>query len=820
MSTLVASLIGRLTLDDQFSGGLKTAENNASSFSSNVKRSIGIAATGMAAFGAATSAASGVAINAAIKFEDAFANVRKTVDATDEQLAELQKQIREMAVASDNPLSSLDNAALTLTDIAAQAGQLGVPIEMIGEFSQVIGELTVAAESLGADAASDLARFANNAKVPFEQFRDVGDTIVNLGNNLPTTEREILGFATKMASGLSLIGIGHKDILGFSAALSSVGVTAELGSTNFNKFALDIASAVSKGGEDLDAFAKIAGKSAIDFKNLFEKDAKGALVLFLEELGKLDQGDQLAALESIGANSSEMVRTLLSLANAGDILTDSLTFANDATGALAVEAAAKAATTQGAINRLKNTLNELALTVGEILLPPFAKAVSAFTDIINKVRSINPELFATIVKVTALAGSFGLVIGIGIKLMPLLAMFGTFLTGPIGIGLAIAAGAAYAFSKNLFGVQDATSRVLDKIKNMLKPLRTFIDYFAAFGKERGIQTMLTHLFLAVKDSQTSIEWLFRQFGLGEGISKRLADTINTLGINFLRVFEAFKNDGIKGAISEAFAILKESALSAIDGLVQLGMDFVSMGLDWMNNLITGVDQSDVAPNLINRIADAIVSGIQWIFSDGIPLLTNAVQSFIPVFTGWVDKAKTDILPKLMDFATNVFQFLVNDVAVPIAAAAIRIGITLVSSLADWMQTSGIPLLTEFFKTTWEWFKDVAPIVFEKAVTFGVQIVNSLTAWILNTGIPLLTEFFKTIWEWFKSDVAPVVFEKAKELAIQIVEGIKTWWNEEGKDLLSTFLQNAWTFLKDDVAPKALEAAKDIGTQIIDSIVSQ
>jgi len=125
-------------------------------------------------------AVGGTSLKTAIDFESAFAGVRKTVDATEEEFAALEKGIRDMA--KEIPQSATDIAA-----IAEAAGQLGIQTEHILTFTRTMADLGVTTNLAGEEAATTLARLANITQMNQRDFDRLGSTIVALGNNLATT---------------------------------------------------------------------------------------------------------------------------------------------------------------------------------------------------------------------------------------------------------------------------------------------------------------------------------------------------------------------------------------------------------------------------------------------------------------------------------------------------------------------------------------------------------------------------------------------------------------------------------------------------------
>src|SRR5699024_8069405 len=216
------------------------------------------ASLAFAALSAASAVAIGGVVAQAASFEDAFAGVRKTVDATGDQFDALAKGIRDMS--KELPMPSEEIAG-----IAEVAGQLGIKTEDIMQFTRVMADLGVATNMSSEEAATSLARFANITGMAMDDVDRLGSTIVHLGNNLATTESEIVNMGLRLAGAGNQIGLTEDQILSFAGALSSVGISAEAGGTAFSRVMLEMNTAVINGGKELEKFADIAGASTGDF---------------------------------------------------------------------------------------------------------------------------------------------------------------------------------------------------------------------------------------------------------------------------------------------------------------------------------------------------------------------------------------------------------------------------------------------------------------------------------------------------------------------------------------------------------------------------
>ena len=210
-------------------------------------------------------------------YESAFAGVRKTTDATEAEYQKLSKGIRQMS-------KEMPASAVSIAQVAEAAGQLGIKKEDILKFSKTMVDLGVATNLTATEAATSLARFSNIMGTSANDVDRLGSTIVHLGNNTATTEREIVEMGLRLAGAGKQVGLTEAQVLGLAAAMSSVGIEAEMGGSAMSKLLVQMKLATTQGGEALDNFAKASGVSASQFKQAFEKDATSALLMFLKGL--------------------------------------------------------------------------------------------------------------------------------------------------------------------------------------------------------------------------------------------------------------------------------------------------------------------------------------------------------------------------------------------------------------------------------------------------------------------------------------------------------------------------------------------------------
>jgi len=529
-------------LQDKASKGFDKASTHAERMSKKMssvgkKLSIGVTAP-IVALGAAS-------VKAASDFESAFAGVIKTVDASDAELAKLRQTIRDMATDASNPLAGLENAHETLAGIMELGGQLGVPVASLKEFTQVIGELGLATNLTTEEAATMLAQFANITNMPFSDLDRLGSTIVDLGNNMATTERDIVQFGQRLAGIGSTVGMSEDQILALGAAMASMGIRAEAGGTAMTQTLTKMISAVGKGGAELDKFAKVAGVSSKQFAAAWNQDAAGALQMFLEGLSKLDQAAQTRALEALGLDGVRVADAMRRLSGNTELVAKAFNIANGAwqeNNALSKEAQQRLQTTQAQWNVFKNTINDLAISFGNILLPavndilkfvqPLVRAFANLPEPVKKVIVIVGLLAAAIgpvmLIVSGLIGAFGALQAGVLALAAALGVIGA------PILLTVAAGVALGFAiKKLIdhfgGVKNIIGSVVGKLKDLW-------GAFTGGAKQamEGFKTLVQYL------QQEGLKGLVNIFkSIIEGIVKGLVDFVK-------KAFDKITNEVKKG----------------------------------------------------------------------------------------------------------------------------------------------------------------------------------------------------------------------------------------------------------------------------------
>ena len=348
-----------------------------------ITKPIQYAATAALGLGAASAVA-------AVQFEDNFANVKKTVDGTPEQLEDIRQKIIQMSTTGVNGHSAIPQTTAELNELAAAGGQLGITTDNIVDFTEVMAQMGSATNLAGEEGAATLARFQNVMGVGQNEIRNIGSAIVDLGNHSATTESEIASMALRMGKYGSSVRMSAADVLGYSAALSSLGIEAQMGGSAIGRTWLSIEKAVANGGEGLKAFAKYSGKSAKEFKEQWNTDSSGAFNGLLKGLQSAE--NLTVALDDLGINNTQDIQAMMALVNGYDLVTESVNRSNTAykeNTALQEEFDAKAETTASKLSVAKNNVVEIARSFGDLMLPTIVDVSNGVSQYTQKIASMD-----------------------------------------------------------------------------------------------------------------------------------------------------------------------------------------------------------------------------------------------------------------------------------------------------------------------------------------------------------------------------------------------------------------------------------------------
>lgn len=695
------SLIFDTKIDSKgFTQGLNKLKSGAKSGGLGVAKSLAGALAGLGlAITTTVVAGAKKVMDASISFESAFAGVKKTVDATEEEFSNLRNSILEMSktlkVVKPDELAA----------VMEVAGQLGIETKNLEKFTETVVKMGTATNLSTEDAAVAMARLANITGTSQENFDRLGSTIVSLGNNFATTESEITEMALRLAGTGSLVKMSESDILAFSAAMSSVGINAEAGGSSMSRVWSKINTEVLSSGKHLEGFASLAGMSASEFSQAWQSAPAQAMTKVVEGLDRVKQsgGDVNATLKELGISSVVEIDTLARLSGAHTELAKAVGLAGEAWAkntALNNEFNARLQTSAVIIDGLKNRVTVLAIQMGDALKPAFHEALVEVDGFMAKLE----EGFSS-GGFTGFASALGEIIPEAIssfteKLPDIMALGVSFIDA-LGQGLEANAGNIGA------NVGQATDTLLTGVLNSAP------NWFGA-----GLE-LITGFINGIAENAPSLvpNVLTSIIGIADKIIEGLPAFIDA-GLNLLKGLAQGIADGLPTFIENAPRIINEF-FSALYGKIP---DFLKAGLEIIITLGKGLIQA--IPTLIANIP-AIIMAIVNVFT-GFNFVALGKSLILKIGSGM-----RSLLSTIVGIAKSIGQGIINAIK-SFFGEGVSTGHLFISKVAN-----GIRNAIGFIRSGVESVMQAAFSVLRSAVgrviSIGGDIVRGIASGIRNAG---------------------------------------------------------------------------------------
>lgn len=593
-------------------------------------------------------AAGTAASKAAIDFESAFAGVAKTVDATDEQLAELSDGIRDMA--KEIPATTTEISA-----VAEAAGQLGIATEDVLDFTRVMIDLGNSTNLSAEEAASSLAKFANITGMAADDYDRLGSTIVALGNNFATTEADIVNMSTRLAGAGTTAGLTETDILALATAMSSVGIEAEAGGSAMSQTMNTIEKAVATGSDKVQEFARIAGMSADEFAQTWNDKPIDAITAFVKGLGQLDEQGESATLvlDELGLSGLRQSDMLKRLASASDLLTDAVGMSSRAweeNSALSEEAGKRYETMASRIQVAKNNLYDVGITIGNILMPYIEQAVTKIQSLADKFAGLSEKQQAAIVKFGGFAAAIG----------PVLMVFGKIATGVGSVvsvvgKLSTAIGAASAGGTALSGVLTALTGPIGIVVAAVTALAA--GFVALFKSDEDFRASVTAGWESLKEFFSG---LWDQLSEIFSAATELIKTIVSGMLESIQAFWEKHGEAISTFVSVTWEVIRtviETVLTLISGIIKT-ITAIIQG-DWEGAWNTVKSTAETIWNNIKSSIESIITQVKDTIHNKLEDIKQKWSSAWEAMKSKLEEAKSAISNKAQEIASSLQNALGN-----------------------------------------------------------------------------------------------------------------------------------------------------------------
>ena len=328
---------------------------------------------GVAAVGTGLVMAGRKAVNAFAEMDAEMANVRKFTGLADDEVKELNEDFKKM----DTRTSRED-----LNKLAEEAGRLGKSSkEDVLGFVKAADQINVALDELGDGATLTLSKltniFGDEARLGTEKsLLAVGSVINDLSQNCTASAGYLAEFGKRMAGVGAQAGMTIPQIMAFAAVLDSQGQACEMSATALSQLIMNLFKEPSK-------IAKATGMDLDELNKALKRSTNEGLLMLLQKLKELGNMDVLAPVfKNMGENGARASQVLATLAGNVEMVkwqqeqaTQSFEDATSVTNEFNVQNS----TVEAELDKAKKRVTELAIELGEKLMPVMKHVISTTT---------------------------------------------------------------------------------------------------------------------------------------------------------------------------------------------------------------------------------------------------------------------------------------------------------------------------------------------------------------------------------------------------------------------------------------------------------
>lgn len=308
-------------------------------------------------------------IKVAIDFESAMADVKKVVqfDENDaihnEKAAEFGQKLKELSRTI--PLSAAE-----LAKIAASGGQLGIDKDKLLGFTTTVAKMATAFDMSAEQAGDSIAKLSNVYGIDVSKMEHVGNVINHLSDNTAAKAKDMVEALAIVGGTAKQFGLDIKETSSLVNAFVSLGKQPAKAGTAINALLSKLQTAEGQGKEFKVALESI-GITAEEMSQKVAENGQKALLHFFETLEKVDRQERSQILLNLFGQEYQddialIVGSLEEYKKAIGFVADKEKYNKS----MQKEFNNRASTTANNLQLLKNTIAELGMNLGSVMLPP------------------------------------------------------------------------------------------------------------------------------------------------------------------------------------------------------------------------------------------------------------------------------------------------------------------------------------------------------------------------------------------------------------------------------------------------------------------
>ncbi len=339
------------------------------------------------------------AVQAYADMEAEEANVIKYTEMTKEAVAELNEEFKQMDTRTSRE---------ELNRLAQEAGRLGkTDKEDVLGYVRAADKINVALDELGEGATLTLSKLTGIFGIEAEYGTEeallrTGSVVNDLSQNCSAAAPYLVEFASRLGGVAAQSHMAVDQVLSFAAVLDTQNLNVEASATVMTQLITDMYKEPAK-------VAKAAGMDVKEFANLVKTDMNGALIALFEQLNKQGGMESLAKIfTDMGTDGARAQPVLSALAGHVEELKNQQLAANEAFKdgtSIGREFEVQNNTVQAQLDKAKNKFHEVAVELGEKLLPVMKYAVSGSSMLLRVMSGLVDFFLKYKTEIIAVAGA-------------------------------------------------------------------------------------------------------------------------------------------------------------------------------------------------------------------------------------------------------------------------------------------------------------------------------------------------------------------------------------------------------------------------------
>lgn len=735
----LGSAVGYLMLDtSNFKNGFKSALNDlkvfqdrtASATDKTTALSSAMTSAGKTLTKSVTLPLVGIgtaAVATTAKFDSAMSNLQAISGATGTEIDSLRDKAKEMGAKTKFSASEAADAFTYMAMAGWKTGDMLDGIEGIMNLAAASGEDLASTSDIVTDALTAFGLSASDSG----HFADV----LAAASNNANTNVSMLGESFKYVAPVAgALGYSVEDVSVALGLMANSGIKASQAGTSLRSSLtrmLKPTKTMTSYMQQLGIMTQDGVVTAMVNTDGSMKPLSETMTILRDKFKGLTKAQQAEYAAAIFGQES--MAGMLAIINASDKDFDKLTESiNNAGGTAQNMADTQLNNLSGQLTILKSTLESIAISIGEILMPYVRDFVSGLQSVAEWLNNASDSQKRFAVTVAAIAAAIGPILLIGGKIAGVIANFmklgsiisglfaegGAFagagaaiagLAGPIAIVIAAIVGLVVAWKTNFGHIHEYTSDAVESIKGIFESLKNIITGVAS-GAMGILRSAWESDFLGIQEIVAFFGTTF------ENVFEQILDTIAT-------TFEVI-NQLLQGDFQGAFETFTSFLQGTWERIQEIFSAFGAAISEIWSQIWTTVSEffKSIWDGIVQWISEKITQVVQF-FTVTLPAGITAGIQFLSQVPGMVAEFMAQ-LPETIGYYIGLALGNMAAWAVQMAEKARETGTNVIQAIVQFFtQLPGN--IANFCSQAWSQFTAWASNMWNKAKETGQNVLNGV-----------------------------------------------------------------------------------------------